>query len=411
MSSILTNNSAMVALQTMKKINMNMAQTQSEISTGKSVANAKDNAAVWAISKVMESDVKGFKGISDSLALGSSTVAVAREASETVTELLTEMKGKIVAAQEGNVDRGKIQTDVAKLREQIGSVVGAAQFNGLNLVNGTAGGSVNVLSSLDRSASGVTASAISVTTQNLSIGGYTAKDVFADAATAADSTIVGAAGDTFTMSLDATTGTGAFTISGNETTPIWAAGDQMSMRFGDKTATYTVKASDLSADNSPADMIAVGMKSAIEALGIAGLSVNYDSALPGELAFANTAATGLSVSGQFKNAGSGGLGALSAINVSTAGGANQALGAIEGLLQTSITAAAAFGSSQKQIDIQSEFVGKLSDALKSGIGSMVDANMEETSARLQALQVQQQLATQSLSMANQQPQNILSLFR
>ncbi|MFN3606685.1 MAG: flagellin, partial [Cypionkella sp.] len=219
MSSILTNNSAMVALQTMKKINMNMAQTQSEISTGKSVANAKDNAAVWAISKVMESDVKGFKGISDSLALGSSTVAVAREASETVTELLTEMKGKIVAAQEGNVDRGKIQTDVAKLREQIGSVVGAAQFNGLNLVNGTAGASVNVLSSLDRSASGVTASAISVTTQNLSIGGYAAKDVFADAATAATTTIVGAAGDTFTMSLDATTGTGAFTISGTEAAP------------------------------------------------------------------------------------------------------------------------------------------------------------------------------------------------
>jgi len=146
MSSILTNNSAMVALQTMKKINSNMAATQSEISTGKSVANAKDNAAVWAISKVMESDVKGFKGISDSLNLGSSTVAVAREAAETVTELLTEMKGKIVAAKEGNVDRAKIQTDVVKLREQITSVVGAAQFNGLNLVNGTAGGSVSILS-------------------------------------------------------------------------------------------------------------------------------------------------------------------------------------------------------------------------------------------------------------------------
>jgi len=74
MSSILTNNSAMVALQTMKKINSNMAMTQSEISTGKLVATAKDNAAVWAISKVMESDVKGFKGISHSLNLGSSTV-------------------------------------------------------------------------------------------------------------------------------------------------------------------------------------------------------------------------------------------------------------------------------------------------------------------------------------------------
>jgi flagellin len=409
MSSILTNNSAMVALQTMKKINSNMAMTQSEISTGKSVSNAKDNAAVWAISKVMESDVKGFKGISDSLNLGSSTVAVAREAAETVTELLTEMKGKIVAAQEGNVDRAKIQTDVAKLREQITSVVGAAQFNGLNLVNGTGSGSVSILSSLDRSSSGVATSSISVTTQNLSTGGYTAKSVFADAATAAASTIVGAAGDTFTMSLDATTGEGALTIGAG--TPAMVAGDQISMRFGDRVAAYTVRASDLTSGNSVADMVAVGLKSAIESLGITGLSVQYDSALPGELAFANTAATGMSVSGQFKNINSGGLGALAAINVSTSGGAVQALGAIENLLQTSINAAAAFGSAQKQVEIQSEFVGKLSDALKSGIGSMVDANMEETSARLQALQVQQQLATQSLSMANQQPQNILSLFR
>ena len=66
---------------------------------------------------------------------------------------------------------------------------------------------------------------------------------------------------------------------------------------------------------------------------------------------------------------------------------------------------------QNRVDIQSKFVGKLTDSLKSGIGSMVDADMEETSARLQALQVQQQLATQSLSIANQAPQNILSLFR
>lgn len=409
MSSILTNNSAMVALQTMKKINSNMAMTQSEISTGKSVASAKDNAAVWAISKVMESDVKGFKGISDSLNLGSSTVAVAREASETVTELLTEMKGKIVAAQQSNVDRGKIQTDVAKLREQIGSVVGAAQFNGLNLVNGSTSGATNVLSSLDRSSSGVAASSIAVNAQNLSIGGYTAKSVFADAGTAAASTIIGGAGDTFTMSLDATSGAGALTIGAG--TPALAAGDQITMRFGDKAASYTVRASDFAAGNTVQDMVAIGMKTAIESLGISGLAVNYDSAAPGELAFANTSSTGMSVSGQFKNAGSGGLGGLSAIDVSTAGGATQALGAIEGLLQTSINAASAFGSSQKQIDIQAEFVGKLSDALKSGIGSMVDANMEETSARLQALQVQQQLATQSLSMANQQPQNILSLFR
>jgi len=170
MSSILTNTSAMVALQTLKGINSGLEKTQAEISTGKSVGNAKDNAAVFAISKVMESDVRGFKGISDSLSLGESTVAVARQAAETVTDLLTDMKGKIVAAQEENVDRAKIQTDIVALREQIASVVGAAQFNGLNLVDGSSTDPVNVLSSLDRDSSGnVTAGQIQVNRQNLSV--------------------------------------------------------------------------------------------------------------------------------------------------------------------------------------------------------------------------------------------------
>jgi flagellin len=119
MSSILTNTSAMVALQTLKSVNANLQDTQSQISTGKSVASAKDNSAVWAISKSMDSDVKGFMAISESLALGESTVAVARNASETVTDLLTEIKGRIVAAQESNVDRSKIQTDIDELTRQI----------------------------------------------------------------------------------------------------------------------------------------------------------------------------------------------------------------------------------------------------------------------------------------------------
>src|SRR5690606_12149624 len=84
MSSILTNNSAMVALQTLRGINSNLAKTQDEISTGKSIASAKDNAAVWAITKTMEADVDSFKSVGDSLALGQSTVGVARAASESV---------------------------------------------------------------------------------------------------------------------------------------------------------------------------------------------------------------------------------------------------------------------------------------------------------------------------------------
>ena len=404
MSSIMTNNSAMVALQTMKTINANMNKTQSEISTGKSVASAKDNAAVWAISKVMESDVEGFKGISDSLNLGSSTLSVARQASETVTDLLTQMKGKIVAAQGSNVDRTKIQSDVDALKGQIDSVVAAAQFNGLNLVDGSTT-SVDVLSSLDRSGSGVKASSITVTSQNLSTGSYTANNVFG----ATTGGTVSTDADTFVLTLNKAGGTDDITIQDGATP--WAVGDKVSMRIGDKTASYSVSASDISSGNTVSDLVAIGMKNAIDAAGISGLTVNYDSSAPGKLSFANAGTKDLAVSGQFKNANSGGLGALATIDVTTGPNAKLALGSIESMVQTSIDAASEFGSTQKRIDIQTNFVGKLTDALKSGIGTMVDADMEETSARLQALQVQQQLATQALSIANQQPQNILALFR
>jgi flagellin len=97
--------------------------------------------------------------------------------------------------------------------------------------------------------------------------------------------------------------------------------------------------------------------------------------------------------------------------VTTEAGADAALDSIEGLIQTSIDTAASFGSSGKQIDTQLEFVGKLTDLLVSGIGTLVDADMEAASAKLQALQTQQQLGVQALSIANQAPQTILSLFR
>ncbi|MFN3971527.1 MAG: flagellin [Gemmobacter sp.] len=401
MSSILTNTSAMVALQTMKGINANMNKTQAEISTGKSVATAKDNSAVWAISKVMESDVEGFKGISDGLALGSSTISVARQAAETVTKLLTEIKGKIVAAQEENVDRTKIQADVGKLRDQIASVVGAAQFNGLNLVNGSQG-TVNVLSSLDRSIDGsIATSSIGVDAQDLSAGGYTAAAVLGGSTTG-----VSANSDTAGFALDSGGGAGTLEFDGAN----FAAGDSIGVTIGGKTVSYTLSDADV-ASTSPGDIVAVALKQKIEALGFANLVVDYDSSTAQTLSFTNDGTNDLAVSVQYKNAGSGGLAALSAIDVSDQAGAVAALGNIEALQQTAINAAAEFGSVEKRIDIQRDFVGKLSDALKAGIGTLVDADMEATSARLQALQVQQQLGIQALSIANQQPQNILALFR
>jgi flagellin len=410
MSSILTNNGAMVALQTLKSVNSSLSETTSAISTGKKVANAKQNAAVWAISKTMESDVNGFKSVKESLSLGESTVAVARNATETVTDLLGQMKERIVAAQGDNVDRTKLQAEVSDLRDQIGSVVGAAQFNGLNLVDGNTA-STDVLSSLDRDATGsVSASSITVTGQNLSTGNYVTNDVFDVGGTTGNAT-VNAAQDSFVIALDDTTGTDDLLIQegGNP----WAAGDTVTMTIGDESASYTITAGDLAGGTGNAtDKVVTGMKTAIDELGIAWLEVVYDAATaPGELTFNNTGSQTLNITGSYQNAGAGGLSALQGIDVSNAVGATAALGAIEGLITTTIDAAAAFGTVESRIETQSDFVSKLSDSLTSGIGGMVDADMEETSARLQALQVQQQLATQSLSIANQAPQQLLSLFR
>ena len=80
-------------------------------------------------------------------------------------------------------------------------------------------------------------------------------------------------------------------------------------------------------------------------------------------------------------------------------------------LATTISAATDLGVAEKTLETQQDFLSNLTDQLDAGVGAMVDANMEEEAARLQALQVQQQLSVQALSIANQAPQNIMSLFR
>ncbi|MGM0584726.1 MAG: flagellin [Pseudomonadota bacterium] len=437
MASILTNTSAMVALQTLNNTNKNLQDVQSQISTGKKVASAKDNAAVWAISSVMQSDVSGFKAISESLALGSSTVAVARNATEGVKDLLNEMKGKIVAAQEENVDRGKLQNELSSLRDQVSSIVGAAQFNGLNLLDNSetssgtdyadnvdGSGEMDVLSSLDRSSTGVDSAQIMVARQDLSqtaaendgtltldAAAFTASGT-ADADGASDATYT-VAGET------ASTGRTQDVMAGDsysfDMTIFDASGatDFGSADAADQTAIYTAKDGDTTADVAKGltDMINFrlaeqGIESEFE-VSVSGSDItvtnNTDTALAAAAAGDATLAGGSTVGG--------GLALLGELDISTTDGAKAALSAVEGLIQTTIDAGAAFGTSEKRIEIQDDFVGKLTDSLKSGIGSLVDADLEEASARLQALQVQQQLGTQALSIANQAPQNLLSLFR
>lgn len=423
MSSILTNNGAMVALQTLKNINSRLTDTQNEISTGKSVATARDNAAVWAISKVMESDVKGFKGISDSLNLGESTVAVARNAAETVTDLLTEMKGKIVASQEQNVDRAKIQTDIVALRDQINAVVGAAQFNGLNLLSNrstTAGtGTIKVLASLDRSASGVNASDISVNKRDLgtaasSVVGGTVANL--TAAATLNGTQTGtlavsspaSAGQVYSIGITGTDADNSSFTAASYTTGTSAADAQKIMyiaRDGDTAgdvAAGLAQAFAIYAAENGLDTDVLNVSASGSSLNIASKVTDATDTIAARIDTL-TSPTSVTIGG--------GLEKLNDIDVTSDAGADSALVSIEFMIQSAIDSAASFGSAQGRIETQANFISSLTDSLTAGIGTLVDADMEEASAKLQAIQVQQQLGVQALSIANQAPQSLLSLFR
>lgn len=98
-------------------------------------------------------------------------------------------------------------------------------------------------------------------------------------------------------------------------------------------------------------------------------------------------------------------------SISTQSGASTLVATIQSSLTNVNSALAQLSSGAAKFSIQSSFAQKLSDTLTAGIGNLVDANMAQESAKLQALQVRQQLGVQALSIANQSPQTILSLFR
>ncbi|HRH21502.1 MAG TPA: flagellin [Brevundimonas sp.] len=106
-----------------------------------------------------------------------------------------------------------------------------------------------------------------------------------------------------------------------------------------------------------------------------------------------------------------GLGLGGTVDLTTATNAAAALGLVETALATATSRMAALGAESKRIDQHLVFISKLSDSLETGVGQLVDADLAKESARLQALQVQQQLGAQALSIANSAPQIVLSLFR
>ncbi|MEX0297938.1 MAG: flagellin [Kordiimonas sp.] len=165
--SVNTNAGAFAALQNLNQTSSNLQTIQSRINTGEKVSSAKDDAATFAIAQTLRGDVAGLNAVKSSLDRASSTIDVAIAAGEAVSDLLVELKEKAVAAKDSSLDttsRASINNDFKQLRDQIGSIVSNAEFNGTNAVKNS-GDSISAITNDDGTNS------INIAAQDLSLAG------------------------------------------------------------------------------------------------------------------------------------------------------------------------------------------------------------------------------------------------
>ena len=312
-SSLLTNSSAMTALQTLRNISTQLSTTQNRISTGQRVSTASDNAAYWSIATSMRSDNAALSAVSDSLGLSAATVDTEYTALNTVIgdkdSGLTKLQALLVEAKTAGIDRTKIQADITQIQQDMNLKANSATFNGINWLSiDTSTGATatpatfNLASSYSRVGGTPTIGSITVTTANYAL--YTT------------------GGASPTGILDTVVGAGATAASVN------------TISIGTLT--------DAATDQTTLD-----------------------------------------------------------------GYISQVTAAINSVA----SAAANLGAVKNRIATNTDFVKTLMDSIDRGVGQLVDADMNAESTRLAALQTQQQLGVQALSIANQNSQSILSLFR
>ena len=407
MSSLLTNSSAMTALQTLSMVNKDLSTTQSRISTGQKVATASDNAAYWSIATTMRSDNSALGAVQDALGLGASKVDTAYAGMDQAIEYVKQIKDKLIAAQEPSADRAKLQGDISQLQDQLKGIAESASFSGENWLQAdlTSGGSTqSVVSSFVRDSSGN----VSVKKIDYSL-------------------------DSNTVLFDTRTSGAKAGILDAETS-IDESGYQMNVNDDGAVTKYTLKTystadivgtlgSDLAFDTNGS--VAFDGSATLAAGDSGYLKVDEDKWVKvsvwddaggdtQEIAYKDTnnvqwkidttdvvSATGLKAS----------VTSVSIDSTTTSDQLDKMLQMVDSAYGKMTSAAASLGSISSRIDMQSSFISKLTDSLDRGIGRLVDADMEEESARLSALQVQQQLGIQALSIANSGSQNILSLFR
>ena len=441
-SSLLTNSAAMTALQTLSATNKKLDTTQNRISTGLRVATATDNAAYWSIATTMKSDNKALSAVSDALGLGAATLDMMYTGLNSSVEVVSEIKAKLTAARQPGVDRAKIQDEVSSLQKQLRGSADATVFNGENWisVDSEAAGYndvKSVVSSFSRTGGVVTIDTVNVDAKSIKLFDKTSDATYTGAVT------------------PATAGTLTFTAS--------AVGDPAAVP---PTTTGTIS---VQVGGGTAQVIDVSTSTTIgdlakkfRALNIEGLTVGIDVTGGVEkLVFASRNDQAITITNGAA-AADGGATAITAPAAVAAAATNETakgvldktydvyrevnganawtkfsiagendgldiskltdsamdiaaletyVAAVDKALGDITTSASSLGAIKSRVGLQQDFVKSLTDSLDRGIGQLVDADMNAESTRLQALQTQQQLGIQALSIANGNSQSILSLFR
>lgn len=140
MNSVNTNQGAMIALQNLNTTNKDLGVVQNRINTGQKISSAKDNGAIWAIAQNQRAESASLNSVVSSLQRGQSVADVAMSAGTAISDILVQMKEKVLAATEAGLStasKAALSDEYKALRDQIDTIANNATFDGVNLISST----------------------------------------------------------------------------------------------------------------------------------------------------------------------------------------------------------------------------------------------------------------------------------
>ena len=420
--SINTNTAAMAALQSLATTTSALNTTENQVSTGKKVSTSSDDPAIYAISQSMTANIAGLAAVSDGLSLGAQEVNTANSAAQEISSTLATLQNTVTKAGDTGIDQTTMQTQVANAINEINAFARGSTFNGVNVLTSTAdskaaNGSANIVAGLQGNSITIGNQVGNVATLSTFLG--LTGPGFAAGATASstDQTVLNAAETGVNIK---TTSTLAATDFGNGANVVLTNGDGTTTTFEFDTSGSQTTAQETSAATANHVVTVLVDPTAQSTSTMLGKLVNsmnqngYNAIIQndGSIDVTGQGVMGSSSAAKDTTAGTASGSANSGIGSGTALKASEAaITTIQGAINKMNSISTTLGASSQEITGMQSFTSDLSNALTAGVGGLTDADLSSTSAKLTSLQTKQQLAIQSLSIANSQSSSILSLFR